>query len=89
MHATPDVPVSLSVFWRLLSEAITTACRDLVVLCRVSQELADHEREAGRLSPHLQYDVGIIDYIPPRPQPLDETLKQCQQSLEAIWLRYY
>ena len=89
MHATPVVPVSPPIFWRLLSEAIATAWRDLVELFRVGQELANHEREVGRLSPHLQYDAGIIDYIPPQPQPLDEALKLRQQSLEAIWLRYY
>ena len=53
-----------------------------------NREAARYERVVSELPPHLRYDIGAVDYIPPPPPPLRETLYSRQQSLEAMWLRY-
>lgn len=55
---------------------------------REIEEAARHERVVASLPPHLRQDIGELDYRPPLPQPLAETLKSRQQTLESMWLRY-
>ena len=55
---------------------------------RERQEAVRQERVVASLPPHLRQDIGELDCRPPLPQPLSETLKSRQQTLESMWLRY-
>lgn len=57
-------------------------------LVRQRLAAARHALVVARLPPHLRQDIGELDCRPPRPQPLAETLKSRQQTLESMWLRY-
>jgi len=55
---------------------------------RELEEAARHERVVASLPPHLRQDIGELDCRPPLPEPLAETLKSRQETLESMWLRY-
>jgi hypothetical protein len=43
----------------------------------------------SKLPVHLRHDIGELDCRPPLPQPLAETLKARQTSLESTWLSQF
>ncbi|MEX0406789.1 hypothetical protein ABGN05_14065 [Aquibium sp. LZ166] len=47
------------------------------------------ESDASKLPPHLQHDIGFMDCRPPHPLPLEKVLKERQNTLESMWLRYF
>lgn len=55
---------------------------------REREEAARQRRVVASLPPHLRQDIGELDCRPPLPQPLAETLKSRQQTLESMWFRY-
>ena len=58
-------------------------------LVRQRLEAARHERVVASLPPHLRQDIGELDCRPPAAEPLEETLRSHQQSVESMWLRYF
>ena len=89
MHAHQELRIAYPISLRPLWEAISAALRRLVQLVRDDREAAEQERIMSRLAPHLRYDIGLIDHLPPPPRPLEEVQRSHQQSLETMWLRYY
>lgn len=84
-HQMITFPISHS---RPLQTAFA-ACERTFRKLRDAWIVARQERVVSRLSLHLRYDVGDIDYRSPLPQPLEEMLKSHQQTLETMWLRQF
>lgn len=89
MHTNQDVSITYPISLRPLLEAISIRLRDTIKRIRGSREAARYARVVSELAPHLRYDIGELDSIPPPPLPLREVQRSRQQSLEAVWLRYF
>ena len=85
MHTQSDAPIAFPIPLQPLLGAVSRAWHSTVKRVCSSREIARHERVVSRLAPHLRYDIGDLDCRPPPPLPLPEV----QQSLEAMWLRYF
>ena len=70
-------------------QAAFAACEHVFRKLREALAAARQQRVISRLPLHLRRDVGDIDYQPPLPRPLDETLRSHHQTLEATWLRQF
>lgn len=83
MYAQPTItPTAFS--QRL--HAVSAAWKKALSQFRDSRRIARQERLISRLPAHLRHDIGELDCRPPLPQPLAETLKARQTSLESTWL---
>lgn len=80
MHTNQDAPIAFPIPLRPLLEAISIASRNTIKRIRDSREAARYERVVSDLAPHLRYDIGDIDYIPPPPLPL----REIQYSQSAV-----
>jgi hypothetical protein len=87
MHTQSDAPIAFPIPLRPHLGAISRAWHSTVKRVRSSREIASHDKcVVSRFAAHLRYDIGDLDFRPP-PPPLP--LPEVQQSLEAIWLRYF
>ncbi|MCC2690493.1 MAG: hypothetical protein K0S21_3296 [Rhizobiaceae bacterium] len=84
-HATIEPTVSL----HTVLEALVVALRATAKRVRMGHEAARRQRCVAELAPHLRYDVGEMDLIPPLPRTLREIQHSDRQSLEAMWLRHF
>jgi hypothetical protein len=89
MHKHSDAPIAFPIPLQPLLGAVSRAWHSTVKRVRSSREIARHEQVVSRLAPHLRYDIGDLDCRPPPPLPLREVQNSHQQSLEAMWLRYF
>jgi hypothetical protein len=89
MHINRDASIAFPIPLHPLLKAVAIASRKTMKRIRDSSEAAHYERVISKLAPHLKYDIGDVDYIPPPPLPLREIQCSFQQSLEATRLRYF
>jgi hypothetical protein len=56
---------------------------------RANREANHFIEEAPRLPRHIRYDIGAIDCRPQQPRSRGGASKPQQNTLEAMWLRYF
>jgi len=86
MYAQPTI--TLNAFSQRL-EALSAAWKQAIGQFRDRRGTARQARLISTLPAHLRHDIGELDCRPPLPQPLAETLKARQTTLESTWLSQF
>jgi len=86
MYAQPTV--TLTAFSQQL-QVVSAAWKQAVEQFRKRREAARQKGLIATLPAYLRHDIGELDCRPPLPQPLSETLKARQTTLESTWLSQF
>jgi hypothetical protein len=85
MYTDHGAPISLRNS-STMGKAISKWLRRVLKRVRDSHEAAQHEGVVSKLPPHLRYDSGELDFVPP-PASLRQIPRSYQDALEAQWQR--
>lgn len=86
MYTDHGAPISLRNWSSPSGRAISEWLRRLLKRVSDSHGAARHEGVVSILPPHLRYDAGELDCVPP-PASLRQTPCSYQDALEAQWQR--